>query len=173
MSSSASSWRRGRTWSASRWPAISSGCRTRCRRSRKPRRKRRSPPRSAGRSPRCSQASARRSPPPRLRRCIAPRSRPPTGRAPSPSRSCGPASNGASTPICAPSPSPRVTPKISPPKRGGCGSSKWSTPCGARSRSRWTSAWRRPRSRKWPRTPRTIRIFACPRSTGTAPPRKC
>ncbi len=75
MSSSASSWRRGRTSSAPRWPAISNACRTRCRRSRKPRPKRRSPPRSAGRSPRCLRASVRRSPPPRSRRCIGRRSR--------------------------------------------------------------------------------------------------
>ena len=54
----------------------------------------------------------------------------------------------------------RAAPKSCPPRRGGCGWSKWSTPCGARSRWRWTSAWRPRRSRKWPRTPRTIRISA-------------
>ena len=99
MSSSASSWRRGRTWSAPRSPATSSGCRTRCRRSRNRKRKPPLPPRSAGRSARSSQASVRRLPPPRLRRCTGPRSRPRRGRAPSPSRCCGPASNIAFAPI--------------------------------------------------------------------------
>src|SRR5208282_297946 len=50
---------------------------------------------------------------------------------------CGPVSNGASSPTSAPSPSSRVTPKIYPPRHGGCGSSKWLIPCGARSWSRW------------------------------------
>ena len=50
----------------------------------------------------------------------------------SPSKCCGPASKSASTPISAPSPLPRGTPRICPPKRGGCASSKWSTRCAAR-----------------------------------------
>ncbi len=86
---------------------------------------------------------------------------------------CGRASNGAFTPTSRPSPSPRDTPRISPPRRAGCVSSRWSILCAAQSWSKWTSAWKRRRFRKWPKTPRTIRIFACRRSTGTAPPRKC
>ena len=50
-SSSASSWRPGRTWSAPRSRATSKACRTRWRRSRRRRPKPSSPPRSASRSP--------------------------------------------------------------------------------------------------------------------------
>ena len=39
--------------------------------------------------------------------------------------------------------------------------------CAARSRSRWTCGSKPPRSPRWRRTPRTIRISACRRSTGT------
>ena len=42
------------------------------------------------------------------------------GGAPSPSRCCGPASSGAFTPTCAPSPLRRSTPKAFPPRRDGC-----------------------------------------------------
>ena len=51
--------------------------------------------------------------------------------APSPSKCCGRASSRASTPICTRSPMWRAAPRSYPPRRGGCGLSKWSIPCAA------------------------------------------
>ena len=45
--------------------------------------------------------------------------------------------------------------------------------CRARSRWRWICGWKRRRCPRWRRTRATIRISACRRSTGTAPPTTC
>src|SRR5262249_16426375 len=66
-----------------------------------------------------------------------------------------------------------ATPRSCPRRRAGYASSRWWKRCAARSRSRWICASKRPRSRRWRRTPRTIPISACPRSTGTAPRATC
>ena len=130
MSSSASSWRRGPTWSA---PALAKRSRAAAGPDAavpaEPRRRPRSRA-SFGKplSARFSQASARRSPPPRSRKCIAPKWRPRT------------AARAVAVKVLRPGVERRFhadlrafmyrrapAPKNFPPKRGGCGWSKWST----------------------------------------------
>ena len=127
-------------------------------------------PRSASRQDDLRHRSARRSRQPRSPRCIAPRSRRRTAASPSPSRCCGPASSGASTRSRAPSSSRRRMAESAFGRGAAAAADRGGRHArAARSRSRWISGSKPRRCRRWPRTPRTIRISACRRSTGTAP----
>ena len=170
-SSSASSWRPGRTSSAWRWRAISKRCRIACRHSRKPRPRPRSRPRWSARSIRLLQVSA----PPVAAASIAQVHRGEIERDGVP--------QAVAVKVLRPERRARASAATSPTSfwvarhgRAILGGS--AAPAADRSRRHhvalgrardWICGWRPPRCRRWRRTREEIRTFACRPSTGTAP----